>query len=142
MIDEYQLFQARRCGASAVLLIAANLRIDECRTLLHTAHELGLEVLLEMHGEEELDYADLMPDMYGINNRNLGTFHTDVENSFRRASQLPPDGCKVSESGISSPDMVHALRLAGYGGFLIGENFMKAEDPGLALHGFIDKIGT
>lgn len=137
IIDEYQLFQARLCGASAVLLIAADLSLPECKTLLTTAHELGLEVLLEMHSESELDYADLLPDLYGVNNRNLGTFFTDVENSFRMASYLPADGCKVSESGISNPETVRDLRLAGFCGFLIGETFMKSEFPGESLHNFI-----
>ena len=140
VIDEYQLFQARLCGASAVLLIAADLRIDECKAFLSIAHELGLEVLLEMHSESELDYADLEPDMYGINNRNLGTFITDVQNSFRLASRLPKDGCKVSESGISNPETVKALQLAGFNGFLIGENFMKTDVPGGSLARFIDEI--
>jgi len=140
IIDEYQLFQARLCGASAVLLIAADLRPDECRTLLRTAHELQLEVLLEMHAENELDYAALEPDMCGVNNRNLGTFVTDVDNSFRMASLLPEDACRVSESGISNPATVKALRLAGYQGFLIGENFMRTGHPGQALGAFIKAI--
>ena len=140
IIDEYQLFQARLCGASAVLLIAADLTLGECKTLLRTAHELGMEVLLEMHDEKELDYADLEPDMYGINNRNLGTFITDVSNSFRMASLLPNDVCKVSESGISNPETVKMLRLAGFRGFLIGENFMKSDAPGIALKDFIIKL--
>ena len=139
VVDEYQLFQARACGASAVLLIAADLKLADCRMLLHTAHELGLEVLLEMHSENELDYADLEPDMYGINNRNLGTFVTDVENSFRMARRLPQTGCKVSESGISHPDTVRQLKLAGYKGFLIGENFMKSDNPGASLRQFIEQ---
>ncbi len=139
VVDEYQLFQARVCGASAVLLIAADLKLADCRMLLHTAHELGLEVLLEMHSENELDYADLEPDMYGINNRNLGTFVTDVENSFRMARRLPQAGCKVSESGISHPDTVRQLKLAGYKGFLIGENFMKSDNPGASLRQFIEQ---
>ncbi|MBQ9637485.1 MAG: indole-3-glycerol phosphate synthase TrpC [Prevotella sp.] len=137
VIDEYQLFQARLCGASAVLLIAADLSLDACRTLLRTAHELELEVLLEMHAERELDYAALEPDMYGINNRNLGTFTTDVENSFRMAPLLPKDVCKVSESGISNPATVRSLQMAGFHGFLIGENFMKADVPGEELRAFI-----
>lgn len=116
IIDEYQLFQARLCGASAVLLIAADLSKEECRSLLSTAHGLGLEVLLEMHSEEELEYAEMEPDMCGINNRNLGTFITDVQNSFRLAELLPKDSVKVSESGISNPDTVKALRLAGFRG--------------------------
>lgn len=140
IIDEYQLFQARLCGASAVLLIAADLSKEECRSLLSTAHGLGLEVLLEMHSEEELEYAEMEPDMCGINNRNLGTFITDVQNSFRLAELLPKDSVKVSESGISNPDTVKALRLAGFRGFLIGETFMKTSDPGKALKEFISKL--
>ena len=140
VIDEYQLFQARLCGASAVLLIAADLSVQQCSALLKIAHELGLEVLLEMHSEPELEYAALEPDMCGINNRNLGSFITDVENSFRLAELLPKDAVKVSESGISNPDTVRALRQAGFRGFLIGENFMKTADPGQALNEFISKI--
>ena len=140
VIDEYQLFQARLCGASAVLLIAADLTLSECKSLLHTAHDLGMEVLLEMHSNQELEYAGLEPDMCGINNRNLGSFVTDVENSFRLAELLPKDAVKVSESGISNPDTVRALRAAGFRGFLIGETFMKTPDPGRALREFIDEI--
>ena len=137
IIDEYQLFQARLCGASAALLIAADLSLAECRSLLDTAHELGLEVLLEMHSESELDYAALEPDICGINNRNLGSFVTDVENSFRLAELLPRDAVKVSESGISNPETVKQLRQAGFRGFLIGENFMKTPDPGQSLAEFL-----
>jgi indole-3-glycerol phosphate synthase len=140
VIDEYQLFQARLCGASAVLLIAADLTLSECKSLLHTAHDLGMEVLLEMHSNQELEYAGLEPDMCGINNRNLGSFVTDIENSFRLAELLPKDAVKVSESGISNPDTVRALRAAGFRGFLIGETFMKTPDPGAALNDFITKI--
>ena len=140
VIDEYQLFQARLCGASAVLLIAADLSLVECKSMMHIAHELGLEVLLEMHEERELDYAELEPDMYGINNRNLGTFITDVQNCFRLASRLPEQVCKVSESGISNPDTVKMLRMAGFRGFLIGENFMKEHNPGQSLNDFIIKL--
>lgn len=140
VIDEYQLFQARLCGASAVLLIAADLKLDECRSLLKTAHELNLEVLLEMHSESELDYAALEPDMCGINNRNLGTFITDVQNSYRLAELLPKEACKVSESGISDPLTVSELRKVGFRGFLIGETFMKTGNPGQALGEFIEKL--
>jgi indole-3-glycerol phosphate synthase len=140
IIDEYQLFQARLYGASAALLIAADLTKSECRTLLRTAHELGLEVLLEMHGEGELEYAELEPDMCGINNRNLGSFITDVQNSFRLAGLLPQDAVKVSESGISHPQTIRDLRLAGFHGFLIGETFMKTPNPGQALNDFITQL--
>ena len=140
VIDEAQLYAAALCGASSVLLIAACLSKQECKRLLEKAHELGLEVLLEMHSELELEYADLGPDLCGINNRNLGSFVTDVENSFRLAELLPKDAVKVSESGISNPDTVKALRQAGFRGFLIGENFMKTADPGQALNEFISKL--
>jgi indole-3-glycerol phosphate synthase len=137
VIDEYQLFQARLCGASAVLLIAADLKVEECRTLISCAHEIGLEVLLEIHSEEELDYIDIEPDMCGVNNRNLGTFVTDVNNSYNLIGKLPKDMVKVSESGISNPETVRHLKKIGYNGFLIGENFMKAANPGAALKEFI-----
>ena len=140
VIDEHQLLQARLCGASTVLLIAACLDFYECKRLLLTAHSLGLEVLLEMHSEEELVYAELEPDLYGINNRHLGSFQTDVETSFRLVDQLPEKSVKVSESGISNPATVRALREAGFEGFLIGEAFMKTDNPGKALAEFISKI--
>ena len=140
VIDEAQLYAAALCGASAVLLIAACLSKHDCEKLLHSAHKLGLEVLLEMHDERELEYAELQPDLCGINNRHLGSFVTDVENSFRLAELLPKDAVKVSESGISNPDTVKALRQAGFRGFLIGENFMKTPDPGLSLHHFINQL--
>ena len=136
IIDEYQLFEARLCGASAVLLIAACLKKDECKTLLNMAHQLGLEVLLEMHNEAETEYADLQPDLCGINNRNLGTFHTNVQNSFLLASRLPKDAYRVSESGLNDAATLEALRLAGYNGFLMGERFMKEVDPARALKEF------
>ena len=140
VIDEFQLYEAALCGASAVLLIAACLSKEKCSTLMRLAHEFGLEVLLEMHSEEELGYCELEPDVYGINNRNLGSFVTDIENSFRLAELLPKDAVKVSESGISSPDSIRQLREAGFRGFLIGETFMKTPDPGQALKEFIEKI--
>ena len=140
VIDEYQLFQASFCGASAVLLIAACLSKAECKSLMSLAHELGLEVLLEMHDRHDLEYAELRPDMYGINNRNLGSFVTDVNNSFKMAEELPADVCKVSESGIDNPETLKSLREAGYNGFLMGECFMKTSDPGEALNKFISNL--
>ena len=140
IIDEYQLFQARHIGADAVLLIAADLSKQEVRSLTALAHDLALEVLLELHSEHELDYADIEVDAIGVNNRNLGTFVTDVKNSFRLASQLPQDKVLVSESGISNPDTIRLLREAGYRGFLIGETFMKTNNPGEALKNFISRL--
>lgn len=140
VIDEYQIYQARLCGASAVLLIAADLSLRQCARLIRVAHQLQLEVLLELHDEKELRYAELDADMLGINNRNLGSFVTDVENSFRMAQKLPKGKCWVSESGISNPEVVSQLREAGFRGFLIGENFMKTDNPGKALSQFIRQI--
>lgn len=140
IIDEYQLLQAKFVGADAVLLIAADLTKDECRTLAAAAHDLQLETLLEVHTERELEYVGDNIDMVGVNNRNLGTFHTDVENSFRLAEQLPDDYVLVSESGISNPQTVRQLREAGFRGFLIGEAFMKTADPGAALKSFVEAV--
>lgn len=137
IIDEYQLYQAKVVEANAVLLIAAALTPERCEELAACAHELGLETLLEIHSEKELAYVGENIDMVGVNNRNLGTFHTDVENSFRLISQLPKDTVLISESGISSPDTMKQLHDAGFKGFLIGEYFMKTDDPGKALKEFI-----
>ena len=139
-LARYQLYQAKVCGASAVLLIAACLSKDQCRNLINKAHQLNLEVLLEMHTEEETEYAELEPDMCGINNRNLGTFITDVNNSLNLIERLPADGVKVSESGISDVNTIRQLKAVGYQGFLIGETFMKEPDPGLALNQFISQL--
>lgn len=140
IIDKYQLYQAKYVGADAVLLIAAALKPDKCKKLVAKAHSLGLEVLLEIHSSEELTYINEEIDMIGINNRNLGTFFTDVENSFRLVGQLPQDAVLVSESGISDPEVVKRLRMVGFRGFLIGETFMKTENPGTSLRNFVQAI--
>ena len=140
IIDEYQLYQACQAGADTVLLIAAALTRPDYEHLTRKAHELGLEVLLEIHSSEELAYINKGIDMVGINNRNLGTFFTDVENSFRLAGQLPQDSVLVSESGISDPEIVKRLRAAGFRGFLIGETFMKTQRPGETLQNFLQAI--
>ena len=140
IIDEYQLYQARIVGADAVLLIAAALEQTQCRALADKAHELGLEVLLEIHNTDELPYIYKDIDMVGINNRNLGSFHTDVANSFRLAEQLPQDTILVSESGISQPVTVSKLHDAGFRGFLIGETFMRTEKPAETLKEFISQV--
>lgn len=144
IIDEYQLYQARVMGADAVLLIAACLSPEQCLAFAELAHTLNMEVLLEIHSEAELGHLNASVDMLGVNNRNLGTFHTDVENSFRlaeamkavtREKNLSP--LLVSESGISATATVAQLRQAGFRGFLIGETFMKTEEPGDTLAKFI-----
>lgn len=144
IIDEYQLYQARVMGADAVLLIAACLTPDQCLALAELAHTLQLETLLEVHSEEELAYLNPHIDILGVNNRNLGTFHTDVANSFRLAEKMQEISKEkdlspllISESGISDPATVSSLREAGFRGFLIGETFMKTEQPGETLSGFI-----
>lgn len=140
VVSEFQLYEAVLCGASAVLLIAACLSKQECRQLLEKAHSLGLEVLLETHDERELEYAELEPDMLGINNRHLGSFVTDIETSYRLAEKLPKEAVKVSESGISNPRTIRELREAGFRGFLIGETFMREPEPGICLKQFIANI--
>lgn len=149
IIDEYQLYEARLIGADAVLLIAACLEKEQCQNLLLKAHELGLEVLLETHSPSELEYITEEVDMVGVNNRNLGTFHTDIQNSFNMAEALKAavkekayasSPVLVSESGISNPETVSELRKAGFRGFLMGENFMKTENPGNTLKTFITHL--
>lgn len=140
VISYYQLLQAKVTHADAILLIAAALSEKECRTLAYQAHELQLEVLLEVHHENELGHINEYIDMIGINNRNLKTFHTDIDNSFQLAQLLPKDRVLVSESGISSPDIIRSLRQTGFQGFLIGETFMKTAEPGNTLQQFIKNI--
>lgn len=142
IIDEYQLLQAKIVGADAVLLIAAALSQTDCRRLTQATRELQMEVLLEIHSEAELVYVTDLVDMVGVNNRNLGTFHTDVDNSFRLSTLLPADKLLVSESGISSPVTITRLREAGYRGFLIGETFMRTEHPGDTLREFINALSV
>ena len=140
VIDDFQIYEAALCGASAVLLIAACLSIETCERLTLLAHSLGLEVLLEIHDASELKYTELLVDCIGVNNRNLGTFHTDVQNSFRLAPLLPKERVLVSESGISDPAVIRELRAFGYRGFLIGETFMREDEPGQALKNFIKAL--
>lgn len=140
IIDPYQVYQARIIGADAILLIAAALEVNQCSDLTQQAHELGLEVLLEIHSEDELVYINNDIDMVGINNRNLGSFHTDIANSFRLAELLPNNKALISESGISDTDTVRRLQMAGFKGFLMGETFMKTSNPANALREFITAL--
>lgn len=152
IIDPYQVFEARLYGADAILLIAADLEPASYAQLAKLAHDLGLEVLLEVHDPSELSYLQsFVPDMLGVNNRSLGTFHTDVQHSFDIAEamqkavaelQLTDDEkpVLVSESGISKPEVVKSLRQVGFRGFLIGECFMKEVNPGEALTQFIEQV--
>ena len=139
IVSPYQLFQAKLVGADVVLLIAAALTVEECKSLGKLAHQLQMEVLLEIHAEKELDYLHEYVDLLGVNNRNLGTFHTDVENSFL-AQKLPKEYLWVSESGISQPETLRQLREAGFRGFLMGERFMKTPSPEQALSDFLHGV--
>lgn len=140
-IDEYQVIEARAIGADAILLIAAVLEPRRSKELARVAHALGMEVLLEVHDEIELKQnLDVGADMIGVNNRNLKTFEVSIEVSRRLAPLIPAGVVKVSESGISSPETILALRDAGYEGFLMGENFMKHHDPGLAAKDFMEAL--
>lgn len=140
IIDEYQICQAKLSGADVILLIASALTIKEVQHLAIKARELGLEVLLEIHEEKELDYLSDKIDVVGINNRNLKTFVTDVDISFKLGEKISNDFLKISESGISRAETVLNLREAGFKGFLMGENFMKTNNPGKALDDFIKQL--
>jgi indole-3-glycerol phosphate synthase len=140
IIDPYQICEAKLYGADVVLLIASALSMQQTFELAEFAHHLGLETLLEIHHCGELDYARAPVDVIGVNNRNLSSFVTDVQTSLNLATKLPPQKPKISESGISSPETVKTLRQANYTGFLMGENFMKQQDPALALQQFISAL--
>jgi indole-3-glycerol phosphate synthase len=141
IIDPYQLIEAKAHGADVILLIAAVLDRTQIKHLSETAQSLGLEVLLEVHNREELDKA-IMPslDMLGVNNRNLKTFEVSLETSKQLAEHIPDDFVKVSESGISSTAAIQSLKPYGFQGFLIGENFMKTNTPGIAAAEFIKTL--
>ncbi len=138
MIDEYQVLEAKAWGADIILLIAAILTPKEIDTLASLAKSLGLNVLLEVHNLEELQRS-INPnlDAIGVNNRNLADFTVSVETSFQLADQIPNEFLKISESAISNTEVIKSLKQAGFSGFLIGENFMKEQDPGAAIREFV-----
>lgn len=140
MIDPFQIYQAKALGADIILLIAAALDKKTCNVLAKTAHTLNMEVLLEIHTEKELEYINSEIDVVGINNRNLHTFKTDIQTSFILGTKIPTEFIKISESGISSPDMVKELKAVGFKGFLMGENFMKTSQPGETLAEFVKAL--
>lgn len=138
IIDPYQIYEAKVFGADLILLIAAVLSPEEISLFSQLAHQLDLEVLLEVHNEDELKRSDLEHvDLVGVNNRNLKTFEVNLQTSKDLAPLIPDDKVKISESGISSPEAIHILKDFGYKGFLIGENFMKTEAPGASAKQFI-----
>lgn len=143
IIDEYQIYEAKSFGADAILLIASILSKDELVDFETLAYSLGLEVLFEVHDENDLKKLDLEKEkIIGVNNRDLTTFKTDVETSEKMSTMIPDKHIKVSESGISCPETIIKLRNFGYNGFLIGESFMKTADPGRACKSFIKQLRT
>jgi len=141
IIDEYQMLEAKAYGADVILLIAAILSRDEIKQFSELAKSLNLDVLLEVHNEEEL-HKSIMPslDMLGVNNRNLKTFEVSLDTSKNLSNLIPNDFVKVSESGISNIEAIKELQPYGYQGFLIGENFMKTENPGKSATEFINLL--
>jgi len=141
IIDEYQVIESKAMGADIILLIAAILTPDEIENFAELAKSLGLNVLLEVHNMEELQRS-ITPDLdaIGVNNRNLADFSVNIETSFELVDQIPDEFLKISESAISNPDTINELADAGFDGFLIGEHFMKTEDPGAAMREFVSKL--
>ncbi len=141
IIDPYQIYEAKAFGADTILLIAAVLSPKEIVLFSQLAHQLNLEVLLEVHNEEELKRSDLdHVDLVGVNNRNLKTFEVSLDTSKKLSSMIPEEKVKISESGISSVESIMILKEYGYKGFLIGENFMKTTAPGKSAAKFISAL--
>jgi len=140
IVDGFQIVEAKAIGADVILLIATCLTREELKNYGKLAEDLGMEVLYEVHTQEDLDKIELSNKIIGINNRNLKTFKVDLEHSMTLANQIPDDCVKVSESGLSDPRIVTGLKEYGFKGFLIGENFMKTDDPGEACESFISQI--
>ncbi len=140
IIDEYQLTEARAMGADVILLIAANLSVEDVKRLAAYARSLELEVLLEIHNEEELTHICPEIDLVGVNNRNLKTFEVNINTSVRLSPLIPVDKIKISESGISEVAAINLLKEHGFKGFLIGETFMKETDPAVAFARFIQQL--
>lgn len=141
IIDEYQIIEAKAYGSDVILLIAAILTKQEIKQFSELAKSLQLDVLLEVHNEEEL-HKSIMPslDMLGVNNRNLKTFEVSLETSKTLSNLIPNDFVKVSESGISNIEAIKELKPYGYQGFLIGENFMKTDNAGYSAKEFIKAL--
>jgi indole-3-glycerol phosphate synthase len=143
IIDPYQIIEAKAYGADVILLIAAILTREEIKTYSELAKSLNLDVLLEVHNQDEL-HKSIMPslDMLGVNNRNLKTFEVSLETSKQLSDLIPDDFVKVSESGISNIEAIKTLQPFGYKGFLIGENFMKTDNAGLSAKQFIKTLNN
>ncbi len=140
IIDEYQIIEARAIGADVILLIAACLTPERVKELALFAKSLQLEVLLEIHNEEELQHICDATEIVGINNRDLKTFTVDINRSLELGKKIPSDKLKIAESGISNIETISTFKNAGFRGFLIGENFMKTPDPTIAFAGFVQQL--
>jgi indole-3-glycerol phosphate synthase len=140
MIDSYQIYEAKAHGADVILLIAAYLEKEQAELLAKKAKELGMEVLMEVHNAEELEKVNDFVDIVGVNNRDLKTFTMDIETSVRLSKLIPDKFVKISESGIDSAKTIQYLCENGFKGFLIGETFMKTENPGAACKKFIEEL--
>lgn len=140
VIDEYQVIEAKSIGADAILLIAAILTKEEIILFTDLAHKFGMEVLLEVHMEQELEKVYEQVDVIGVNNRNLETMQIDIATSILMSKLIPAGYIKISESGIENPEILLELKQFGYNGFLIGSHFMKHADPGKACSDFIQQI--
>ena len=140
IIDEYQVVESKSIGADVILLIASCLTPAEVKKLAGAAKNLGMEILLELHDEKELDHICDAVTMIGVNNRNLKNFGVDTEQSLRLSEKIPANFLKIAESGINSVDMIHLFKEKGFLGFLIGEFFMKEADPGEAFRQFVSGL--
>ena len=142
IIDEYQLFEAKAMGADIILLIAACLTKSKVTKLAQTAHELGLEVLLEIHAEKELEHINEHIDFAGINNRNLKDFSVDINTSITLGKKIPASVIKISESGLNSAESIASLYREGFRGFLMGEAFMSKSNPGAECKKIIHSVSS
>ena len=140
IIDEIQVMEAKAYGADVILLIAASLSRARVRELGAAAKRLGMEVLLEIHGEQELEHICDEVDMVGINNRDLRTFRVDIQRSVELGKRIPPGKPRIAESGIDDVATIRRFSDAGFEGFLIGERFMKEPDPGAAFAAFVNEL--
>ncbi|SHK61747.1 indole-3-glycerol phosphate synthase TrpC [Epilithonimonas mollis] len=140
MIDEYQFYEAKSIGADVILLIASCLSPIQVSEFTELAHSLDLEVLLEIHSKDELKYINKNVDFVGINNRNLKDFKVDLQHSVDLKNQLPNDILSVAESGIYNEEDFKFLKEKGFEGFLMGEYFMKNENPGQKFGEFISNV--
>ena len=140
IIDEFQIIESKSIGADAILLIAAILTKKQISNFSRIAKQLGLNVLTEIHSLDELHKCDLNNiDIVGVNNRDLKSFEVDINNSIKISKHIPSEMIKISESGIENPTDIKNLINEGFDGFLIGERFMKSENPGISLKKFIEK---